>query len=136
MDNNRTGKSPLLSADSSHLISKGPTSDAAQSAHSQQKSTYEDVLAALQLLEEEPLPLQLVDSAYLPTGNLDDLGPTPLSIDQGKLQNILAYLDEMEKEDEHLKSQLTTSHLEARLQGVAPDIHTQRLVKRSDFVIL
>ena len=129
VDINRTEKSPPAS-DPSHLVSKEPSVGVDQPPSSQQKSTFKDVLAVLQLLEEEPSPLQPLDPAYVPMGTLEDLGfaGPPLSMDQGKLQNILSYLDEMERKDEHLKDQLTTSHLEAKTHSMAPDTAaTQRL---------
>ena len=89
-------------------------------------STYADILDTLRLLEEAPPPL--VGSKTPPTdqkpanstqtarlsvnvvGVAKDLGPAPSSLSESsKLQNILSYLDEMERADEDKTSSNRTT---------------------------
>ncbi len=80
----------------------------------------------MKLLEEIPAPLVSTgthtssDKAYLSAANIQklDAASAPLSssasLSEGKLSNILAYLDEMEKADQDLLSQLSRSRAEVK----------------------
>ena len=95
-------------------------------------------------MEEEPAPLapaggdSLGDpkGGYLSAANLQKLGPpssAPLSssgnLSEGKLSNILAYLDEMEKADQDLLTQLSKSRSEMKTRGMTTVGTTPRVAK-------
>ena len=96
-----------------------------------QGNSYNDILKTLKLLEEVPAPLASTkdqacsDRTYLSAKNLQKLAPPavngPLSnsanLSEGKLGNILAYLDEMEKADQDLLSQLAQSRAELKTKA-------------------
>ena len=100
-------------------------------------TTYADILDTLKLLEEAPPPLpgsksketsptpqgSKFTSNYLSSANLgylDKVGvavggaapPTGTSLSESKLQSILSYLDEMEREDRKLGTQLSQGSAE------------------------
>jgi len=90
------------------------------SSPSKQPNTYNDILETLKLLEEVPAPLSSDQpsrrTSYLSAENLEKLTSpkAPVvshsaSLTEGKLSNILAYLDEMEKADQDLLSQVSKS---------------------------
>ena len=113
------------------------------------KSTYDDILETLKLLEEAPPPLKESSDAaeatpmgYLSAENLQRL-TTPRvtstsaapsrntgaechqgtaaqsgSLSETKMHGILSYLDEMERADEDMLSQLARSRSEARTKGL------------------
>ena len=112
------------------------------------KSTYDDILETLKLLEEAPLPLKesggaakVTPMGYLSAENLQRL-TTPHgtstsaaasrntgaechqgtsqsgSLSETKMHSILSYLDEMERADEDMLSQLARSRSEARTKGL------------------
>ncbi len=95
-----------------------------------QGNTYNDILDTLKLLEEVPAPLISTDThassdkAYLSAANVQklDASSAPLSssvsLSEGKLSNILAYLDEMEKADQDLLSQLSRSRTEVKSKAI------------------
>ena len=113
------------------------------------KSTYDDILETLKLLEEAPLPLKesggaamVAPMGYLSAENLQRLttphGTSTLaaasrntgaechqkttsqsgSLSETKMHSILSYLDEMERTDEDMLSQLARSRSEARTKGL------------------
>lgn len=109
---------------------------------SSSKNTYNGILETLKLLEEAPPPLKegssLVSSTpvgYLSAQNLQKLttprstNPTttaadtvvvqPAPLSETKLQSIFSYLDEVERADQDLLSQLSRSRSEARSRGLS-----------------
>ena len=139
---------PSLQAGSSRLKTPQPQSSNESSplrpVHTQPKpnNTYADILETLKLLEEEPAPLaptgQSTDDSkrgYLSAENLQKLSSSsnPLntsgSLSEGKLSNILAYLDEMEKADQDLLSQLSKPRAETKTRGAPTAGTTPRVTK-------
>ena len=91
-------------------------------------STYTDIIDTLKLLEEAPPPLPGSKSGEtLPTNYRNEMGvvrggakqgTASSSLSESKLQSILSYLDEMERADSQLVTQLSQARGQAR--GVAP----------------
>ncbi len=110
-----------------------------------QGNSYNDILKTLKLLEEVPAPLSSAkdqacsDRAYLSAKNLQKLTPlavnAPLSnsasLSEGKLSNILAYLDEMEKADQDLLSQLAQSRAEVKTKASTTAGGTSQTARRT-----
>ena len=112
------------------------------------KSTYDDILETLKLLEEAPPPLKesggaakVAPMSYLSAENLQRLTTShgtstsatasrttgaechqgtsqSGSLSETKMHSILSYLDEMERADEDMLSQLARSRSEARTRGL------------------
>ena len=96
------------------------------------QSTYNDILETLKLLEAVPPPFEAGKSqdggrgsadpaspGYLSAKNLQRLGgAVEKPLEGGKLQSILSYLDEMERADEELVSQLSKSRSALKTRGL------------------
>ena len=120
-----------------------------QPASANTKSTYDDILETLKLLEEAPPPLKESGGAakgtpmgYLSAENLQRLTTPHVastsaatsrntgaechqgtaaqsgSLSETKMHSILSYLDEMERADEDMLSQLARSRSEAQTRGL------------------